>query len=1252
MRAGFMRSAAAIAAALLAFNVLPVVGTALAACAGFCLVENFDSLDNGNINGQGTWSGNPPGAEDGAIVTSFPPPAFSGKTMRNNPDGVQYRGNAYNPLGDNAIVNGTTGTMFFQIYIDDLAASDFSVGLSDIASPVLAGADVSFANYEAQITFRPEGLRIRNGSTTQNASNVTVQSDTLYSIWIVANNTADTYEVYIEGGNITSQTKVQTSGGSVFGFRNGSATNSLITYLQQNTPSTPYPTSDAFVDNIYIDPDTVNLNYPAPRFLPVESFNGLASGALNGKNGWTASSSNITVAADPLNASNNVMRLAGADIYAHKAISPLNQGQTGTLFFRIRRDGLVNSSLGLSDSAAPATFGDFETQINIQNSSTLNVRDAGAFDAIDIFPEDTWFCVWLIVNNAADTYEVYIEGGDVAVPTRVAAGSQTSFAFRNGTASNALARFFTRNGNPSTGVFFIDDIYVEPDQVNFGNPVPGADCESDSSALTPLSDPIPETIEKSGLEVELEPFVVIPASSTGNPKTRINFLTHANDGSGRLFVNDLRNRLYVIENGNVSVYLDVKAQFPDFVDSPRLGTGFGFFAFHPEFATNGKFYTVHTEAGSALSGETPDYVSPEGTDVHGIVTEWTTGNPTANTFSGTRREVLRIGFETFLHGFQQIGFNTNARPGDEDYGLLYITAGDGEENPNFSDGPQDLSVPHGKILRIDPLASNGPNGQYGIPSSNPFVGVSGALGEIWAYGFRNPHRFSWDEGGSGRMFIGNIGEKQIDAIYLGGAGNNYGWNEREGGFLFLKTDPNFVYPLPPNDAQYGYVYPVAQYDHDEGRAVVGGFVYRGDAIPELYGKYVFGDIVNGRIFYIDEDDMVQGQYATIHELTLLNQGGSEVTLLGLVGGGRTDLRLGIDAEGEIYILSKTSGDIWKLVSPSNQPATCGAYDTNLSNVIADGNWNYLTPSRWDIADRELIMTTPASGTTNPIRPKEFAILTEGPVFVDFTLNAQVKIDTPTSDNGRDVVIVFGYQSDTEFYYAHLSQDNSVYQHNGIFLVNNADRVRIDDQWPNNPPAEIMDDTDWHDVRIVRCANGDIGVYIDDMTTPLMTANDTTFLVGQVGFGSFDNQGRMRGLIVRGVESSGGSGSAELAVSSVSASAHDGNVPANTLDNNLTTRWSANGSGQWIEFDLGSSKSVDRLDIAWYKGNERVATFDIQYYDGSQWVTILAGVQSSGTTLNLETHAFSMVNTRYIRVVGYGNSSNTWNSITETDIYGS
>jgi unsaturated chondroitin disaccharide hydrolase len=125
----------------------------------------------------------------------------------------------------------------------------------------------------------------------------------------------------------------------------------------------------------------------------------------------------------------------------------------------------------------------------------------------------------------------------------------------------------------------------------------------------------------------------------------------------------------------------------------------------------------------------------------------------------------------------------------------------------------------------------------------------------------------------------------------------------------------------------------------------------------------------------------------------------------------------------------------------------------------------------------------------------------------------------------------------------------------------------------------------------------------------------------------------------------------LAVAAVTASAHDGNVPTNTLDNNLSTRWSAQGDGQWIRFDLGATKTVSQVAAAWYLGNTRTARFDVQTSStGTTWTTRFTGV-SSGTTTQSERYDFPDVAARYVRILGHGNSQSTWNSITEVDIYG-
>ncbi|ANS77890.1 hypothetical protein SGUI_0494 [Serinicoccus hydrothermalis] len=212
------------------------------------------------------------------------------------------------------------------------------------------------------------------------------------------------------------------------------------------------------------------------------------------------------------------------------------------------------------------------------------------------------------------------------------------------------------------------------------------------------------------------------------------------------------------ETGDYTPYLDVRERFVDnFHNHAGLGTGFGFVEHHPEYAENGIFYTVHTEAGSALTEDEPHFPAYGGVNYHSVVTEWTADDPAAEVFSGTSRELMRVPFAGRVHTLQQIAFNLTVSPGDPDYGMLYILSGDGG-NGVGNDNPQDLATPHGKIFRIDPLGDDSDNGQYGIPADNPFVGTEGALGEIYAVGMRDPHRISWDPEGDHTMYLGHIGE--------------------------------------------------------------------------------------------------------------------------------------------------------------------------------------------------------------------------------------------------------------------------------------------------------------------------------------------------------------------------------------------------------------------------------------------------------------------------------------------------------------
>ncbi len=457
------------------------------------------------------------------------------------------------------------------------------------------------------------------------------------------------------------------------------------------------------------------------------------------------------------------------------------------------------------------------------------------------------------------------------------------------------------------------------------------------------NNPIPEPIEKSKISVGLEEVVKIPDSGSGENKfARLNLLIPAGDGSRRLFVNDMRGKLYVIIDRKATVYMDVKSLVGRRFHDQSGQQGFSYFVFHPEFAKNGIFYTVTSEDKNT---GTPDFpvtkpiFNNKGQRIksshHEVIREWKAKNPSGNRFSGTGREILRIEQPYPDHNTGQLAFNPNAKPGDADYGILYIAVADGGSdgfpvrNTDPLDNGQDLGTPLGKILRINPFGRNSTNGKYGIPADNPFVNDRDpkTLGEVWAYGLRNPHRFSWDTGGEGKMLIVDTGQAFIEEVNLGKKGGNYGWSRREGTWRIEKDKENVVYELSDNDRDFNYTYPVAQYDHDippgvkgfYGIAIAGGFVYRGTAIPELVGQYIFADFgSDARFFHVPVDELVDGKQATIKELRVFD-GKKERSFLEMVGKKRSDVRFGIDEAGELYVTSKQDGKVRKIVPSAESP---------------------------------------------------------------------------------------------------------------------------------------------------------------------------------------------------------------------------------------------------------------------------------------------------------------------------------------------
>jgi len=472
------------------------------------------------------------------------------------------------------------------------------------------------------------------------------------------------------------------------------------------------------------------------------------------------------------------------------------------------------------------------------------------------------------------------------------------------------------------------------------------------------SNPIPAPIEKRGIAVEIRDLVrlpdtrgIRPADQDVSPSgwARVSFVRDLPDG--RRFANDSRGFLYLLNGTNQpSVYADVGAAFSLGVYN-RLESGFIGFVFHPEFARNGLFYTVHAERGPG-NPKTLDFIPPGFTlkDVtyHNIITEWHATNPAANTFEGTRRELLREAHvvANLTHPMGAVEFNPTAKPGDADYGLLYTSGSDhGFSNgggPNASNPTQTqrLDSIMTAILRIDPRSPSVTRGvkglgDYTIPMANKFAadGDPKTLGEIYAYGFRNAHRLSWDTDGT--MFASDIGMNHIEEINIVRNGENYGWMKREGYFENGRSrggELNQLFPLPADilDGRQkdGFTYPVAIYDHDEGQAVTDGFAYHG-RIAALNGKFVFGDIQRGRLFASDlaamkrADDGIPQTVAPVEEIQLYvrdaNGGRMNVSLQELIDRTmgtritRADLHISRSRDGELFVTSRQDGVIRMLV---------------------------------------------------------------------------------------------------------------------------------------------------------------------------------------------------------------------------------------------------------------------------------------------------------------------------------------------------
>src|SRR5215203_921015 len=392
----------------------------------------------------------------------------------------------------------------------------------------------------------------------------------------------------------------------------------------------------------------------------------------------------------------------------------------------------------------------------------------------------------------------------------------------------------------------------------------------------------------------------------------------------RLFVNTMTGMLYAIsyDGQAVTPYLDINdAKWGIPVQSGNSERGFQSFAFHPEFAQNGRpgygrFYTwLDTSDMTAAPDFTP---SGNGRTHDEVLLEWTAKSPRAATYDGAApRELFRVAHPFANHNGGQIAFNPLARPGTPEFGLLYIGSADGGSGGDPYNHAQNLGSVFGKILRIDPLGRNSKNGKYGIPAANPFTKNPDALGEVYSYGHRNPQRFWWDAK-NGNMFEAEIGQNINEEINQIVAGGNYGWNVWEGSVKYFNREVS----VDDQRSDPKMIYPIADFDHTDPllqrlAAATGIYVYREKTVPQLTNLLIFGDNPSGEVFYVNADNLPKG--GQNFKRILFKDKGENKTLLQLINDKRTaqgkkpatraDMRMGMGPNSQLFILNKQDGII-------------------------------------------------------------------------------------------------------------------------------------------------------------------------------------------------------------------------------------------------------------------------------------------------------------------------------------------------------
>jgi len=351
-----------------------------------------------------------------------------------------------------------------------------------------------------------------------------------------------------------------------------------------------------------------------------------------------------------------------------------------------------------------------------------------------------------------------------------------------------------------------------------------------------LVNPAPNTLAVDPPTIALDTVI----SGLSNPV----YVTHGGDGSGRLFIVEQAGAILISQNGNLlgTPFLDIHTSVTSGGEMGLLSV-----AFHPDYRNNRRFFINYTASRPNLKT---------------VIAEYQASATNPNIADTTEKVILEIDQPFENHNGGQLQFGPD--------GYLYIGMGDGGSGGDPMGNGQNKNSLLGKLLRID--VDNGFT--YTVPPNNPFVNTVGA-DEIWAYGLRNPWRFSFDRA-NGRLFLADVGQNAFEEVDIIERGGNYGWNIMEGAHCFSPST---------GCTTTGLLLPINEYDHSLGIAVTGGYVYRGRQFPDLIGTYLFADFGSSRIWGLTETN--RGTW----------------TRSELLRPGFNISSFGEDEEGEIYVVN-------------------------------------------------------------------------------------------------------------------------------------------------------------------------------------------------------------------------------------------------------------------------------------------------------------------------------------------------------------